>query len=377
MIPLPRMNRPIVYVAITAHGFGHATRAAALVETLQRVRPDLLPVLVTTAPRWLLGSYIEGEFLYRPRALDVGVVQADSLTIDRAATLEQLQSLRSRADAIVAAEVEFIRQMSVKNGRVALVVADLPPLAIEIARAAGLPCCAIGNFGWDFIYREWGGEFEREADWIAERFSRCDRLFRLPFHEPMPAFPHIEDAGLTGGTPRYSPDELRDKLGWPDVPRDRCVLLTFGGLGLQQIPYDRLLQFPDWWFVTFDRHAPDLPNLCKVLDPIDCQTPERGFRPVDFMPLCGRIVSKPGYGTFAEACRTGPAIATLTRDGFAEAPILIDGIRNQAPYQVLTPQDFFEGDWSFLRTAPTPAEPGQPLARDGNETIAQAITAYF
>jgi hypothetical protein len=153
--------------------------------------------------------------------------------------------------------------------------------------------------------------------------------------------------------------------------------LTFGGLGLQQIPYDRLLQFPDWLFVTFDRQAPDLPNLCKVLDPIDCQTPERGFRPVDFMPLCGRIVSKPGYGTFAEACRTGPAIATLTRDGFAEAPVLIEGIRNQAPYQVLQPQDFFQGDWSFLRQPPTPAEPGQPLARDGNETIARAIAAYF
>ncbi|HEY9689767.1 MAG TPA: glycosyl transferase, partial [Coleofasciculaceae cyanobacterium] len=189
------MTRPILYVAITAHGFGHATRAAALIDKLLRLRPDVLPVLVTTAPRWLLGSYISGEFLYRPRALDVGVVQQDSLTIDQAATLTQLQELRSRAPSIVAAEVDFIRQMSVKNGRVSLVLADLPPLAVDIAQAAGIPCWAVGNFGWDFIYRDWGSEFNLEADWIADRFGRCDRLFRLPFNEPMASFPVIEDVG--------------------------------------------------------------------------------------------------------------------------------------------------------------------------------------
>lgn len=371
------MTRPIVYVAITAHGFGHATRAAALVDKLQRLRPDVLPVLVTTAPRWLLGSYIGGEFLYRPRALDVGVVQHDSLTIDQGATLSQLQNLRSRASSIVAAEVDFIRQMSVKNGRVSLVLADLPPLAVDIAQAAGIPCWAVGNFGWDFIYRDWGPKFDQEADWIADRFSRCDRLFRLPFHEPMAPFPVIEDVGLTGGAPRYHPEDLRDKLGLPDVPRDRCVLLTFGGLGLQQIPYDRLQQFPDWLFITFDRHAPDLPNLYKVLDPIDHHTAERSFRPVDFMPLCGRIVSKPGYGTFAEACRTGPVVTTLTREGFAEAPILLDRIQTQIPHQILEPAEFFEGDWAFLRQPPIAPLPGQPLPINGNETIAQAIANYL
>ncbi|MBD2161519.1 glycosyl transferase [Limnothrix sp. FACHB-1083] len=371
------MTRPILYVAITAHGFGHATRAAALVDTLQRLRPDLLPILVTTAPRWLLGSYISGEFLYRPRALDVGVVQQDSLQIDRQTTLEQLQALRSRAAAIVAAEVDFIRQMSVKNGRVALVLADLPPLAIDIAQAAGLPCWAVGNFGWDFIYRDWGGEFEQEADWIADRFHRCDRLFRLPFHEPMASFPQQTDVGLTGGAPRYGAAELRDKLGLPDIPRDRTVLLTFGGLGLQQIPYERLWQFPDWLFITFDRSAPDLPNLYQVLDPIEHHASDRPFRPVDFMPLCGRIVSKPGYGTFAEACRTGPTVATLTRDGFAEAPILLDQIQTQTSHQILQPTEFFEGDWSFLQAAPTPSQPGQRFTLDGNETIAQAISAVL
>ena len=94
----------------------------------------------------------------------------------------------------------------------------------------------ISNFGWDFIYRPWGGEFVEMADWIAERFNECDRLFRLPFHESMSAFPNITDVGLTGGFPYFSVAEMREKFKIT-APIEKTILLTFGGLGLAEIPY--------------------------------------------------------------------------------------------------------------------------------------------
>lgn len=347
---------------------------AAVVATIQRSRPDVLPVMVTMSPRWLLASYLEGDFIYRPRCLDVGVIQADSLAIDREATLQRLQELQGRSRALIAAEVDFIRQMSIKNGRVVLVLADAPWLAIAIAQGAGLPCWLVGNFGWDFIYRDWGGEFGAIADQISATYAQGDRLFRLPFHEPMAAFPRITDVGLTGGSPRESVEGLRDRLQLPDVPRDRTVLLTFGGLGLRQIPYAALRRFDHWLFLTFDRQAPDdQPNLVKILDPTDDQVTRRGDRPVDLMPLCGRVVSKPGYSTFAEACRLNIPIATLSRTGFAEAPLLLNGIQDVAPHQILDVQAFLDGDWSFLEQPCTPPRTTTRLAQDGNETIAQAV----
>ncbi len=63
------------------------------------------------------------------------------------------------------------------------------------------------NFGWDLIYRPWGGEFVEIADWIVDCFSQCDQLFRLPLHEPMSAFPVVTDVGFTGGSPRYTLEE--------------------------------------------------------------------------------------------------------------------------------------------------------------------------
>ncbi|HBB36112.1 MAG TPA: glycosyl transferase [Cyanobacteria bacterium UBA8803] len=357
------MSRPVLYIAITGHGFGHAVRAASVAAAIQQLCPEILLILVTTAPRWLLDSYIRGEFIHRPRSFDVGVIQADSLSMDKEATLAKIKQIHAAGNAIAAGEVNFIR-----TNRVGLILADIPPLATKIARSAGIPCWMMGNFGWDFIYRDWGGEFLEIADEIGEFYGACDRLFRLPWHEPMTAFPTITDIGLTGGSPRYNTDELREKFGLSKSP-EKTVLLTFGGLGLQEIPYHALSEFPDWQFITFDSLAPDLPNLLKV----------RGhdYRPVDFMPLCGRVVSKPGYSTFAEALRLDIPIVSLTRENFAESPLLLEGIQNYAYHQILTPTEFFQGNWEFLHDSLKPPKQSQSVAKDGTEAIAQTVVSYF
>ncbi|MFW6357956.1 MAG: glycosyl transferase [Chroococcales cyanobacterium] len=357
------MSRPAVYIAITSHGFGHAVRAASVAGAIQAINPDILLILVTTIPRWLLESYIPGDFIHRPRALDVGVIQSDSLQMDKDATLEKVQQIRDSQNKIIAGEVDFI-----KLNRVGLVLADIPPLAAPIAKAAGIPCWMMSNFGWDFIYRDWGGEFEKIADWIAECYSKCDRLFRLPLCEPMPAFPNIMDVGLTGGDPHFTDAELRQTFNLTQ-PKERTVLLSFGGLGLASIPYHNLNHFPEWQFITFDRNAPDIPNLVKISD--------HKYRPVDFMPLCGRVISKPGYSTFAEALRLNTPIVSLMREGFAEGPLLLEGIQNYAYHQIISPTEFFQGNWAFLNLPLSPPSQPSRLPTNGSQLIAHAIVDYF
>lgn len=357
------MAQPFLYVAITNHGFGHATRMASVVAEIQRLDPEVLIAIVTTSPRWLLESYLEADFIHRHAVLDVGVIQRDSLVMDKATTLEKLQQLRAQESRLVAGEVNFIRQ-----NRGSLVLADIPPMAATVAQAAGIPCWMLGNFGWDFIYRPWGGEFEEIADWIADRFRQCNQLFRLPFHEPMSAFPSVTDVGLTGGSPRFTGEQLRTDFAIT-VPSERTILMTFGGLGLEQIPYANLAHFPDWQFITFDRNAPNLPNLVRIKDP--------RYRPVDLMPICGRVLSKPGFSTFAEACRLDVPLISVMRDGFAEAPVLLNSMQDHHPHQILTPAEFFEGDWSFLHEPPQPPRTSQPLGKDGNTTIAHAVLEYL
>lgn len=353
-----------LYTAITNHGFGHATRTAAVLAELQKRSPDIKLIIATTAPRWLLEEYIEGDFVYHQRIFDVGVIQVDSLVTDREATFTAWQRIHEQQADLIAEEVKFLRE-----NQVDLIFGDIPPLVAEIAKVAKIPCWMAGNFGWDFIYRDWGGKYVELADRLSETYSHCDHLFRLPFSEPMSCFPNIQDVGLTGAKPKHSPEYLCEKF---NLDSDRpTALLTFGGLSLQSIPYQNLANFPDWQFITFDREAPELPNLTKA----NCDR----LRPVDLMVVCDRIVTKPGYGTLAEALRVGVPVVCLTREGFLEAETLIAGVKNYSEHLIISPQEFYEGDWSFLKAtflAPD-LEDAKELDMQGEATINQAILDYF
>jgi predicted glycosyltransferase len=146
-------------------------------------------------------------------------------------------------------------------------------------------------------------------------------------------------------------------------------MLTFGGLGLEKIPYQNLRRFPDWQFITFDRQAPTLPNLITIAHSF--------YRPVDFMPLCGRIISKPGYSTFAEALRLDVPIVSILRDGFAESPILLNGLQHYGYHQIITPAEFFERDWQFLHRSLQPPRSSLNLAKDGTDVIARAVADFL
>lgn len=357
------MSQPVLYLAITNHGFGHTVRASSVAGIIKKLNPEILIVVVTTAPRWLLESYIQDDFIYRPRAFDVGVIQSDSIKMDLDVTLRKMEEFRRRENVIVAGEVDFV-----KTNKVGLILADIPAIAVKIAKSAGIPCWMMSNFGWDFIYRDWGESFQNVVDWIEERYQECDRLFRLPLSESMSSFNNIIDVGLTGGTPNYSETYLREEFGIK-TSKEKTILLTFGGLGLEAIPYQNLTKFADWQFITFDRNAPNLSNLIIIKD--------HQYRPVDFIPLCGKVVSKPGYSTFAESLRLDTPIVTLTREGFAESKFLIEGLKNHGHHQIISPSDFFEGNWDFLLSNPNSPLSNIPIQKNGSEVIAKAIVDYF
>jgi hypothetical protein len=354
---------PKLYATVTNHGFGHATRMASVLAVLQSQAPELEIIVASTTPQWLLAEYLPLPFSYRSRSFDVGVVQSDSLAMDKEQTLQKWQEIRSQQSDIIAEEAQFLLQQKVD-----LVLADIPHLAVAIAHQAGIPCWMMSNFGWDFIYRDWGGKFHAVADWLSDSYAQCDRLFRLPFCEAMSSFPVIQDVGLTGVPCNFSPADLYSKL---QLSADRfTVLLTFGGLSLQEIPYNNILQFPDWQFITFDQNAPNLPNL-KIIDR------RWQIRPLDIMQICDRIVTKPGYGTLAETYRTGRPVICLRRNDFAEADVLLAGVEQYMQHLVIEPDDFLHGDWQFLHEPLRSPSSNHRLSCDGEYTIAGAILTYF
>ena len=75
--------------------------------------------------------------------------------------------------------------------------------------------------------------------------------------------------------------------------------------------------------------------------------------------------------------RLGVPLVSLTREDFAEAPLLLTGIQNYAYHQILTPDQFFSNNWEFLCQKPQPPCQSDSLPTNGTEAIAQAIVDYF
>jgi len=97
------------------------------------------------------------RFYLSPACAGCGVVQADSLKMDISHAGKAATNSYSAAIARCR-EVNFIRQnRGVNPGRYS------SPCSRD-CQISGHSCWMSSNFGWDFIYRAWGGEFIEFAD---------------------------------------------------------------------------------------------------------------------------------------------------------------------------------------------------------------------
>ncbi|KAK9097576.1 hypothetical protein Sjap_023073 [Stephania japonica] len=190
--------------------------------------------VVTGAPDFVFTSEIQSSKLFiRKVLLDCGAVQTDALTVDRLASLEKYsQTAVAPRASILATEVEWLNSIKAD-----LVISDVVPVACRAAADAGIRSVCVTNFSWDFIYAEYvmaAGYHHRSIVWqIAEDYSHCEFLIRLPGYCPMPAFRDVFDVPLV----------VRRELGiGEDV---KLVIFNFGG---QPAGWNLKKEFlPDGW----------------------------------------------------------------------------------------------------------------------------------
>ena len=349
----------LIHVCLSSHGFGHGSRTAAVLAELAALRPDWRLVLSTGLPETFLRlAFGPVPFELRPCRWDVGMVQADALGSDGPATLAALEAL----DALLPAQVEREARWLERQDGPRLILADVPPTAALLARRLGAPLVWLASFGWDAIYRPLGGAFAARADQALALYRQGDLLIRCPLSLPMDWGVPAVDVGLTASRPRLEVEALARQLTLPQE-RERCVLLSFGGLGLAVDPA-LLAHWPEHVFVGPDPGLGAAANG-RVLPP--------GVRPLDLMPRIGRLITKAGYSSFCEAFSQGVGIHLVRRDGFAEAPVLERDLQRHGWHRLLSREQLEAGEWELELPLRPPLE--GPLLPDGARRAAAAIVA--
>ncbi|KAJ4754723.1 Galactokinase [Rhynchospora pubera] len=347
---------------VTGHGFGHATRVVEVVRHLVGAGHDVH--VVTGAPEFVFTTEIQSPNLHiRKVLLDCGAVQADALTVDRLASLEKYhQTAVVPRASILATEVEWLNSIKAD-----LVVSDVVPVACRAAADAGIRSVCVTNFSWDFIYSEYvmaAGYHHRSVVWqIAEDYSHCEFLLRLPGYCPMPAFRDVIDVPLVVRRLHKSRAEVRKELG---ISEDVKVLIfNFGGQPAGWILKQEWL--PDGWLclvcgASENQELP--PNFVKLAK--DVYTP-------DVIAASDCMLGKIGYGTVSEALAYKLPFVFVRRDYFNEEPFLRNMLENYQGGVEMIRRDLLTGHWKpYLERALT-LKPSYDGQINGGEIVARIL----
>jgi hypothetical protein len=339
---------------ISGHGFGHASRSIELINALIRLRPGLRVVVRSQVAPWLFARTAHPAVQLSTVETDTGVVQIDSLRLDAAATITRAAEFMRGFDARVDGEARFLRSVNAQ-----MVIADLPPLGIAAARAAGVPAVAFGNFTWDWIYDHYEGGHDL-ARRLGDIYSHTTFALRLPMWGGFDTMSDVRDLPFVARHARHERRDTRRAFGIAEG--DRVVLVSFGGYGVEGAAKPRVPGYRVLWPGDIDEAA----------------MYERGYRYEDLVHAVDVVVTKPGYGIISECIANDTALLYTSRGDFREYPVLVGEMPKYLRCAFIDHADLFSGNW-----APTLAQllaqpaPQEKPPTNGAQIAAEIIALGF
>jgi hypothetical protein len=308
---------------ITGHGYGHASRQMEVIRLLLEGDAEARVVVLTTVPEAIFQNYLgdaalaEGRLRIVPHRADVGLVQIDSLRIDRAATLAALEA---RFADPARAEGELAEILAPFHP--ALIVADIPPLAFAAAARLGVPSVGASNFDWAWVYGHYAREEPAFRRW-EQLFLRWQAQATLALHmdpgPPLVGFSRVIEVEPFARRKLDAPEAVRRALAIPEGYK--AVLVSFGGCGLDDA----------------NRRIPPIPGIVWILAPPmpDLGRPDTRFAPdlpyLTLFAVADAVFIKPGYGTVCEAAFHRSRILYTDRGEFPEYEWLVRWMEANLP----------------------------------------------
>jgi hypothetical protein len=319
---------------ISPHGFGHAARASAVMNAVHAVDPTIRFEIFTTVPPWFFEESLTVPYAYHTLQTDVGLVQDTPLRADLERTVEALGRL-------IPFDGSQLSQLAREMDRLgcALVVSDIAPMGVAVAREAGLPSILVENFTWDWVYDEYADR-HRALKGFADYFKAI--VDAVDYHiqaEPICSLAagSIVVAPVSRAT-RRPRETVRQGLELPD--HAKMVLITMGGVPQAYDFLDRQTHSDAFYVVVPGGSETVRRNGHLIL------LPHRSpfFHP-DLILAADVVIGKVGYSTVAEVYHGGAPFGFIKRPDFRESDILAAYIEDQMSGLAIEEAAFQTGGW--------------------------------
>ncbi len=332
----PQTTAPSESIAffVSPHGFGHAARISAVLAALRERSAEIGIHIFTTVPKWFFEEALAPPFGYHPIKTDIGLVQKNSLEEDIPATVRALEDfLPFDPNSIT----HLAERMSRYNIRI--IVSDISPLGIAVAKHAGLLSVLIENFTWDWIYDGYSTsspELARFSPELSQIYKSVDQRIQLEPYCRRVA--HSITVPPMSRRPIQSSEEVRSQLG---VSGDQpLVLITMGGVSWSFTFLDELRAAEDLLFVVPGGSKQPKRDGNLLLLPFRTR-----LHHADLVATADVVVGKLGYSTVAEAYRSGTPFAFVSRPRFRESSVLEEFVRQNLLNRQIQSHEFESGAW--------------------------------
>jgi UDP-N-acetylglucosamine:LPS N-acetylglucosamine transferase len=317
---------------ISPHGFGHAARAASVMEALAAIELSLQFDIFTTVPEWFFTNSNSFSFQYHRLETDIGLVQKTPFQEDLAATIQVLKKFLPFHPSRIAAAAEKIRHLKCK-----LIVCDIAPMGIRVAKEAGVPSVLIENFTWDWIYQGYEKEeFNKFIVYLQSVFAEATcHIQTQPICKPVRADFTADPASRKIKCPSR---QIRQRLGLSDSAK--VVMITAGGVPKRYGFIDRLKKQTDTHFII-----PGASDSENIQDNLILLPENSGYFHPDLINAADAVVGKVGYSTIAEIYQVGVPFGYSSRTHYRESRPLVDFVENHMSGFAIGETEFQNGAW--------------------------------
>jgi uncharacterized protein (TIGR00661 family) len=320
---------------ISPHGFGHAARAAAVMEALSQTDPALQFEIFTSVPSWFFQDSMSTSYNYHHLVTDVGLVQKNAFQADLEDTLYALKDFFPPAPSLIGKIAETVSTLNC-----VLIICDIAPLGILVAKETRIPSILVENFTWDWIYEQYAlsdNRINRHIDYLQPIFNAVDYRIQT---EPVC---NRNTADLTTSPVsrkiKANRSEIKQNLGSPG--NSKMVLITTGGIPQNYGFLERLSNLREITFVM-----PGAGSEMKMVDNLIILPHRSDFYHPDLVNAADVVIGKVGYSTLSEIYHAGVPFGYIERSDFRESESLVQFIQEHMPGRVVSESEFSNGDWT-------------------------------
>jgi UDP:flavonoid glycosyltransferase YjiC (YdhE family) len=324
---------------------------------------------------------------------DFGMVMNHAFSVDTQASLARYESLHQGwDDKVKALAQQFI------DSEVDVVLADVPYLPLAAAQVAGIPAVALCSLNWADILSHYAtldlaqtaasavGLSRAEPTHVSQAATQPQAIIHTMYTAYQSARYFLQPAPSMS-MPKLSNQRAIGPCCEPGVAQKQTLLSTVLQhkalnnpwlvlVGMGGIPFALSLEY----WPTQHQGRP----LCYLVSPSSANTHSNalsvattGLSYSDLVASVDLIITKPGYGMFAEAAAAGVPVLFTERNDWPETEALVTWLQENAHSAQITTEALRSGTFKQELSQLLTQGPYTPVAPTGNDEAAALIAALF